>query len=96
MPVSDVALVFGALDVFAQFECEFFQSLGRVGQEEQAPPMVVGHDGIHVDANQNANVGNLFEIGPKGEVAGSAQIADEGVKPFDVRVVLKNTLKLFE
>jgi hypothetical protein len=52
--------------------------------------------GIHVDTNQDADVRNFFETGPNGKVAGSAQKADQGVKPFDVRVALKDTLKLFE
>jgi hypothetical protein len=58
--------------------------------------MVVGHDGIHVDANEDADVGNFFEIRPEREIARRAQIANESVKLFDVRVALKDTLKLLE
>jgi hypothetical protein len=66
----NVALVFRALNVVTQPVAELVEGLGRVGQEKQTAPVVIGHDGIHVDANEDANVRNLFQIRPEREISG--------------------------
>src|ERR1035438_2966389 len=83
-PALNVFPVGGALDVFAKLVFELLQGFGRVGQEQKAAPVVVGHYGVNVDANQNADVRDIAEKGADGEIAGGAQEAYQGVKPFDV------------
>ena len=57
---------------------------------------VLGHNRVHIDANEDANVRNFFEIWTKHKVAEGPQIANEGVEPFDVSIVLEYALEFLE
>lgn len=85
-----------ALDVLAEVVFEFLQGPGGVGHEEQAAAVVIGHDGVHVDADQNADVGDVVEEGADGEVAGGAEVSEQGVEPFDVGVAFEDAPELIE
>lgn len=58
--------------------------------------MVVSDNFIHVDADQNANLRDFFEMRAEREIARRTQIADQSVKSLDVRIVTKNALQLGE
>jgi hypothetical protein len=58
--------------------------------------VVVGHDGVNVDADQNADVGHVAKERADGEVARGAEVPDQGVKPFDVGVALEDALEFSE
>ena len=58
------------MNILAEPISKFLQRLGGVGEKQQAAPVVVGHDGIHVDADEYANVRDFFQIRPEREIAG--------------------------
>lgn len=58
--------------------------------------MVVGHYGVNVDADQDADVRDVAEERANGEVARGAQETDQGVKPLDIGVALEDTLEFSE
>jgi len=57
---------------------------------------IVGHDGLNVDASQNADLGHVAEKRTYGEVARGAEVPNQDVEPFDVGVALKNALEFPE
>src|SRR5713226_1983852 len=91
-----IPCVRGGLDVDTEIVLELFQGLGRIGQEKQSPPMVIRHDGIDVDTNENSDVGYLLQIGTNRKISGGSQVANQCIKPLDVGIVLKNALELLK
>ena len=69
------------------------QTLTAAVAEEEAAAVVVRHDGVNVDADQDADVGHVAQERADGEVAGGAKEADERVEPFNVRVAFEDALR---
>ena len=92
----DLTRISGGLDVFAQLGLKLLQRLRRVSKEQQPALVVVGHDGVHVDADENANLWNLFQIRADSEITRGSQVANHGVKPLQVGIALKYALELPE
>src|SRR5260370_5405786 len=91
-----IPCVRGGLDVATEIVLELLQGLGRIGKEKQSPPMIVRHDGIDVDTNENTNVGHFLQIGTNRKIARSSQVANQCIKPLDIGIVLKNALELLK
>ena len=92
----DFLFVGGTLDIGAELVLELLERFGGVRQEEKALAVVVGHDRVHVDAHENANVRHLVQVRANGEITGGSQEAYQGVKGLDVRIVIEDPLELFE
>src|SRR5712672_515053 len=56
--------------------------------------MVVRHDGIDIDADQNPDMRHLVQIWPDGEIARGPEKPDQRIEPLDVGIALENSLEL--
>ena len=92
----DLLRVAGRLNVGGEVGAELAQRLAGVGEEELTPAVVFRHDDVDADADEDAHLGDAFELGTDGEVSGGAQVADEGIEAGEVGVVLEDPLELVE
>ena len=58
-----VAFVFSALNILAKPIAKFLQRLGGVGEKQKAAPVIVRHDRVHVDADEDADVRTFSRYG---------------------------------
>jgi hypothetical protein len=58
--------------------------------------MIPGQLLVNVYADEDANVGDFFQMWAECEIAGSAEIANERIKPFNVGIVSEDASKLLQ
>jgi hypothetical protein len=92
--VFDLFAVGRALDVGFDLLPHGGQCLVGVAKQQQTLAVLLRELSVHVNADEDAEQRDFFQMGPERKVTRSSQIAYQRVEPLDVGVVRENACKL--
>ena len=72
------------------------ERLVGVPEQEKSFTVLLRELRVHIDANEDSDEWDFLKVRSEGEIAGSAEITNQGVEAFDLGIVSEDARKLFE